>query len=59
MSEAWGLPKAAHLYVVPHSLCKLHGQFDDVFRRILRVDQLAYFVFIGGPHRPSIALTYS
>ena len=47
ISEAWQLPKSAHLYVVPFALYKIHSQFDDVFRRILRADKLAYFIFIG------------
>lgn len=45
--DAWGLPKSAHLYVLASSACKLHSQFDDVFRRILRADKLAYFLLVG------------
>ena len=37
--EKLQIPKSAHLYIVAHSLCKLHPAFDEVLRRILLQDR--------------------
>jgi hypothetical protein len=37
--EKLQIPKSAHLYIISHSLCKLHPQFDEVLTRILLQDR--------------------
>lgn len=44
--ENVGIPKLAHLYVVPHSTSKIHPDFDVVVRKILLQDRLAYIMFV-------------
>jgi hypothetical protein len=37
--EKLQIPKSAHLYIISHSLCKLHPLFDEVLTRILLQDR--------------------
>jgi hypothetical protein len=37
--EKLQIPKSAHLYIISHSLCKLHPLFDEVLQRILLQDR--------------------
>lgn len=37
--ETMQIPKSAHLYIISHSLCKLHPLFDEVLQRILLQDR--------------------
>ena len=49
--EALAITPAAHLYVIPHALYKLHGRFDEVLSRILLQDKLGTVrtLFAGRP----------
>jgi hypothetical protein len=44
--EFLNVPRLAHLYVVPHSLYKLHGSFDEVLSKILLQDRLGYIIIL-------------
>jgi predicted O-linked N-acetylglucosamine transferase (SPINDLY family) len=46
---ALGLPDAAHLYVCPQSLFKMHPDFDAALRGILDADPHASLLFVEGP----------
>ena len=48
--DSLGLPEAAHLYVCPQSLFKLHPVFDSVLASILRQDPKGEIVLLDGRH---------
>jgi len=47
----FGLKDHEHIYLCPQTLFKVHPDFDEVIRNILRLDLLARVVFIHGKHR--------
>ncbi len=53
---ALGLDEAAHLYVCPQSLFKIHPEFDGLLGDILRADPLGQVLLLAGqqPHWTSL-----
>jgi len=49
--DSFGLREAAHLYVCPQSLFKLHPAFDRVLAGVLRSDPEGEIVLLEGRHR--------
>lgn len=45
-TETIGIPKNAHLYVIGHSLSKLHQDFDAALLKILMQDRIGYLLVI-------------
>jgi hypothetical protein len=44
--ELLRVPRAAHIYVIPHPLYKLHGTFDEVISKLLLQDKLGYIIIL-------------
>lgn len=48
--SCFGLDENAHIYLCPQTLFKVHPDFDEAVRNILRLDPLGQVVFIEGKH---------
>jgi len=49
----FGLPESARLYACPHSLFKIHPEFDDVLADVLALDPLGRLVLCADQRQPS------
>jgi CRISPR-associated protein Csy1 len=49
----FGLPESVRLYACPHSLFKIHPEFDDVFAEVLALDPLGRVVLCADQRLPS------
>jgi CRISPR-associated protein Csy1 len=49
----FGLPESSRLYACPHSLFKIHPEFDDVVADVLALDPLSRLVFCADARLPS------
>jgi predicted O-linked N-acetylglucosamine transferase (SPINDLY family) len=48
----FGLPEGAHIYTCPHTLFRMHPDFDDVIRLLLQRDPAGYVIFIDDTRTP-------
>jgi CRISPR-associated protein Csy1 len=48
-----GLPESVRLYACPHSLFKIHPEFDDIFAEVLALDPLGRLVLCIDQRLPS------
>lgn len=55
--EAFGLPPADHLYLVPQSLFKIHPDNDALFAEIMARDPKGRLILFAAPH-DSITIAY-
>jgi CRISPR-associated protein Csy1 len=49
----FGLPESVRLYACPHSLFKIHPEFDEVFADVLALDPAARLLFCADQRLPS------